>query len=394
MNHDERKELDRIRFAALSGNNSAFLGALLCQFELEVVDDLPPDAGAGVFYKERKIKFNRKIFDQLSFGKKIFVLLHELWHVARLHDLRGQGKNPQHWNMACDHVINTDLIKEKERDRTSLVEIPSECYTLESTDYDPKGKSEEQIYQFLKEEDENNPNPNGDSPLGFPGNDLGHGSGNGSDPSSEDVLNATGIVANAVQQARMADGSKSCGDLTGQIESILNDFLKPKLPWWRLLRNYLIESEEISWSWARPNRRFPDVYFPSMIKDGGRLTHVAIFLDTSGSISDETIKRFNSEVKFIQENLNPEKLTVIEFDYSITKIHEFKEDQKYRNLKIIGRGGTSLKEVYEWIVEHKPTCSIIFSDLYCTPMDPVKTPVIWIIEGDHEAPEFGKSFRV
>src|SRR5690606_10120403 len=102
------------------------------------------------------------------------------------------------------------------------------------------------------------------------------------------------------------------------------------------------------YSWKRPNRRYQDMYLPSRFTDDGRLAHLAYYLDVSGSITDPQVLRFNSEVKYIQEDLKPEKLTLIQFSDKITQVKEFEVDEPFDEIKVVGRGGT----LYAPIKEH------------------------------------------
>ena len=42
----------------------------------------------------------------LSKEERLFVILHELWHVAKLHSIRRESRDPRLWNIACDYHIN------------------------------------------------------------------------------------------------------------------------------------------------------------------------------------------------------------------------------------------------------------------------------------------------
>lgn len=350
------REMDQVKAAAFLDSNAAFLGSILCNLQFEWSDVIPTAATDG-----KRLLWNEEFFKSLSAEERKTVLLHELWHVARLHAMRKGTRDSRKWNIACDLRINYDLKKDGYK-------LPNKG--LYESKYD-NSWSEEKIYDDIQDID-----------IAFAFDDI-------LDQTEEGAAEQITIVQQAAQQAKILGGN-----VPGSVTETLKNFLKPKLPWWRLLRNYLTEQLEDNWSWARPNKRFSDVYLPSLKKDEGRLEHIALFLDTSGSIEEQEVKQFNSEAKYIQEVLNPERLTVIMFDTEIQKVLEFTEDKPYKDIVVVGRGGTSLEPVHDYIVKHKPTCSIIFSDLYCSPMDRVKTPVIWVISGDHTAPSWGKSFRI
>ncbi|MBQ7430619.1 MAG: hypothetical protein IJV29_13215 [Butyrivibrio sp.] len=372
---DDKQILDRIKASAFVYSNTAFLGIISCMLTLDWKENHPEvreDFNAGIFYQKKLMLLKKDWFLSLPKKQQTGVFLHELWHAARLHDVRLGDRDPVVWNIAGDYRINNDLLSDG-------FELPPDC--LQNSKY-TRNISEEEIYDDIYHASPKSRKKYVQQ-LSTIGQDV-------QQVNEEEKLAQVMIVQQAIQQMKVT----GAGKIPGDIEKVLSNYLKPKLPWWRLLRNYLTDSLDIEWSWKRPNKRFRDIYLPSITKEEGKLTHVVLFLDTSGSISDKTLERFNSEVRFIQEVLCPEKLTVIQFDYTIQKVQEWKEGQRYRKIKMYGGGGTSLHEVHDWIVKNTPTCAIIFSDLWCEPMEPVKVPVIWIIEGDHEEPQFGKSFRI
>ena len=193
---------------------------------------------------------------------------------------------------------------------------------------------------------------------------------------NEDELEIVQIVQSASIYA------KSCGGHTDpQIEEILAKKLKPKVPWRRLLRQFFLDITKEDYSWKRPNRRYSDIYLPSMI-DGEQLTTLNYYIDTSGSISTSQLIRFNAELRNIWEDLKPDLIRVINFDDKIEAEYEIRPDQPFNYFKFAGRGGTSLVPVRKHIENTKPVAAIIFSDLCCDmPLGfkLVKIPIIWII---------------
>jgi predicted metal-dependent peptidase len=186
--------------------------------------------------------------------------------------------------------------------------------------------------------------------------------------------------------------------LPGNIEQIVEKFLAPIIPWEAELKAFFTDLVDEDFTWRRPNRRFAhdDMYLPSRFEDEGRLEHLIYYLDVSGSITDQEVLRFNSEVKFIKEQFNPKKLTLVQFDTQIQKEDVFYEDDRFEKIVVVGRGGTCLRCVHAHIVEHKPTAAVIFSDLYVAPMQPlpVNVPIIWACTQKGQSVPFGKLIYV
>jgi predicted metal-dependent peptidase len=212
----------------------------------------------------------------------------------------------------------------------------------------------------------------------------------------ESTAAAVNNVVKAIHQAKLA-GAKP-GSLPGGIEQIVEKFLKPIIPWEAELKAFFNDLLDEDFTWRRPNRRhsWDDMYLPSRYQEDGRLEHLIYYLDVSGSITDQEVLRFNSEVKFIKEHFNPKKLTLVQFDTIIQKEDVFHEDDRFEKIVVVGRGGTCLKCVHAHIVEHKPTAAVIFSDLCVAPMKslPFDVPIIWACTQKGQSVPFGKLIYV
>ena len=347
------KALEKTKAAVFIGSNAAFLGCLMCGLNF-VWDTKIKTAGVS----ETTLKWNPNWFDSLTAEERKGVLLHELWHIALLHGVRLGARDPKKWNVACDIRINNNLLAEG----TILPKGGRHDSRYSGSEW-----SEEMIYDELPD----NPKQSAWGTQDF-----------------ESSPQQVSLVQSAITTARMA------GADTNGIEKHLKEFLKPKLPWKVLLHKYLLNKFNKEYSLSRPNRRFQDVYLPSLIEEDGRLVNIAMYLDTSGSISEEEIKRFISEVKFVKENLNPTELRVVQFDTEIQDEAIYNESDSLKKFKVKGLGGTNLTCVREHILKHKPTLSIIFSDLYVEPMEPVgKLQVLWISSSEHKG-EFGETIHV
>ena len=352
---DRNRLLDKAKSAAFTDSNAAFLGCLLCNLNFLWSTKVPTAAVDGInFY------WNPDWFDSLTPEERKGVLMHELWHIALLHGIRGEKfAEAKRWNVACDILINNRLIKEG--------------YTIPVGGcVDPRFVGdewlEEKIYEELPSEPE----------------EQSWGTG----VFSTDTTQVT-VVQNAMATAKFA------GNAPGNVEAALKDFLKPKLPWKQLLHKYLLDKVDPDYSWNKPNRRFSNIYLPSLLPQEGRLITIAMFLDTSGSISEEDSKLFVSEVKFVQEVLNPEKLVVVQFDTTIQEVKEYSENTPFSNITLKGFGGTNYECIRQYILKHKPTVSIIFTDLWADPMQDVgRNELIWIVKDNSDDAPQGKTIHV
>lgn len=407
MNDQERQRaLDKCMSKVFIGNNSAFLGSVMCALDFVWDSTIPTAATNGL-----KLWWNPEWFDSMCEDSRVTVLLHELWHPASLHMLRMGPRDPKIWNYACDIRINNDL----ENEGRSFKGI-EDCWKDHSYDATEKA-AEEDIYDKLIKQAKKVPQTGSFGDSGgsgdmtpdpdakkADGDEDGGGSAGGPGgtqphPSTIPLTPAeqARVVAQVVAAKQAANLAKQAGSVPGCVEEFIKDFLDPVIPWEQQLMKFFTDLSEEDYSWARPNRRYSDIYLPTMLQDESRLEHLHFYFDVSGSVTDEQARRFGAEVKYIQEVIRPQKLTLIQFDTKIQHSRDYLEDEEFTGLTIHGRGGTSLTCVHKHIEEHKPTAAIIFSDLYCSKMAklPSEIPIVWVCIGNQQATvDFGELIHI
>ena len=185
--------------------------------------------------------------------------------------------------------------------------------------------------------------------------------------------------------------AKEAGVIPGEVEIHVEAYLRPQLPWEVLLAKFMTEVSQDDYSFRRPSRRYEDEYLPSRQGNNG-LEHLCWYWDVSGSISAEEINSINTEIKHVHDTYAPKRMTVVTFDTKVQDIFEFYEGDTFTDLKLHGRGGTSLTPVYDHIRDNQPTAAIILSDLYCHPMgDNPGSQLLWVVINNPKAKvNFGK----
>jgi predicted metal-dependent peptidase len=344
------REMDKCKSTVfLHHGTAAFLGSIMCSLEFIWSREVPTAATDGVY-----LWWNPDWFLSLAPVNRATVLRHELWHVARLHMIRQGTRDPQVWNHACDYVINNDLAAEG-------------CDFTFGGLIDPQyaNQAEEDIYDHLMSLP-TVPNFGAWKPGG--GCDIMPAT------KKQQVINT---VVTAVQQAKMA----GAGNVPGGISELVDQYLKPVIPWQTLLQRWFTQLLDEDYSWSKPNRRYEDMYLPSRRLEAGKLENLRWYMDVSGSCRMSDQVRFKSELKFVKDTFRPEKLTVVQFDVEIRRTDTWEEDEEFDKLEIFGRGGTSLECVRRDMLEEKPTAAIIFSDMECSPMSQEgieNIPVLWV----------------
>ena len=359
----------KLKLFMYAKKNVAFLGRLLCSIEFLWDEKIGTACTNGLY-----IKFNPYFFLAMSEKDRVFVLYHELWHVALMHCVDLKNRNGPAWQYATDYVINFMAYEDGLVSRNAYLSS-IEFTGLSEPKYD--GWTSEAIYRDLLKNSVK-------IPMG-PMEDL--------EPAPE---GSTGkIISAVVQSYQMAKLSKKAGQLPGEFEEIISKFLNPVIPWEQVLQNYFSERCNSDYSLQRPNRRYSDIIISSLVSDG-QLQSISWYIDDSGSISDEMLLRFTSEVAYVHNTYNPETMKIIFFDADIQNEYEFEADTPILELKPIGRGGTELEPVRQHILENKPNVAIIMTDLYCDPMrsDP-GVEILWAVSNnDNPKVPFGTIIKL
>jgi predicted metal-dependent peptidase len=173
----------------------------------------------------------------------------------------------------------------------------------------------------------------------------------------------------------------------------LADLLEAKIDWREELREFIKAfcfAKDKS-SWRRPNRRFisQDVYLPTLI--GEKVGHLVFGADMSGSIVDE-LAMFFSEIRYISEEIMPEKVDLIYWDCEVTG-HEEYDSATVPNIvsstQPKGGGGTAPSCVSRYLKDKKivPDCIIMFTDGYVGSDwgSDWEAPILWVIVGNKKA---------
>lgn len=358
--HD--KALSKAKIALTAKSDTAFFTHIVFSLKHLFDSKIPTAQTNGLV-----IKYNPKFFMSLTDEERVFLVCHEAMHVAYLHVPRSTNFDKKRYNIASDHLINLQLLERG-------FQMPKGGHA----DKQYAGKSAEEIYYLLPIQEQSN---------GGIGDDL-------SDPDSDDEAlpdDIEAIVEDILVQATIQ--SKLAGDkpgsVPGDIQVYIDNLLNPKLPWQSILRNYMHKYTKSDYSFKKPNRRFfPEHYLPSC--HGTSLVDLAVFVDTSGSVSDHDFKQMVSDVFNIMKMMKPELIRFVQFDTEIKSVNEVRSTTDLMQIKFTGRGGTTIAPVVDWINQHKPQLSLIFTDGdFYWYSEHTKQDVIWLI---HNNPQFKERF--
>lgn len=340
-----------------------FVGSMALKMPFEITDAVPTAATDGF-----RVMFNPAFCDELMDDQLVFLVAHECLHPMLEHTFRRGNRDPERWNIAADYVIN-QLLHDEQIGRF----ISGGC--LDRKIYDAGDGISERIYELLPPSE-----GNGSGPGGI-GNDIIE-----SDKSPSEIAEQQAavkvMVAQAAQAARMA------GKMSGSLERLVDEVLKPRVNWREVLQRFVVKCRDDQRSWARPNRRMlsQGMYLPS--RSGERMGELALACDCSGSISEQDYVKIATELKALHADLRPSKLHVVYFDHGVKRIVTFEPDDT-PEVHRLGGGGTAFSPIWPALAEVSQdlACCVVLTDLYCSDYgDQPEYPVLWLTTGATNAP--------
>jgi predicted metal-dependent peptidase len=357
----------------LMQSNGAFYAELFIRMiRIEGKETLPPDALLAVLPTNGRIYLYTDVnrLKDMSIEQVAKGLEHEALHIVMDHASRRCDRNPLGWNYAGDLAINS-LIKDMD-----IGLIPGKGQFANF----PKMKSAEEYFELLKQMSQDQAGKGSKCNSHSAHGKKAPGQGEGEDQETSDFDKE--VMRKAAQEAKdSADKYDQRGRLPGDIEKIVNDFLRPPtVNWKQVLRQKIAATVKANTkrTWRKENRRKLD-YLKGKMKD--RILRVTLVLDTSGSIfgDPELLSEFYGEINGIQKVYNSEML-VIECDAMVANTYTLRSGQR-PNPSPKGGGGTSFRPPYQWLAEHKKTTDVVvyLTDLYgdFPEKEPVKT--IWCV---------------
>lgn len=310
------------------------------------------------------------------------VVAHEIGHIILHHLSRRQNREALRWNISADFAVNYIVRQE--------FQLPPGC--LISHDY--ANKPAEFIYNELpitkvqvgltldshekwgnwgKDEGDGK-----DDDKGADGNGNGIGRGDSQDDLEQEWRQR---VAQAATQAHMK------GKMPAHLESIVGELLQPKLDWKTMLRDMVTSCAKSTHRFLPPNKKhlYRGFYLPSV---SGDEIKIATCIDSSGSISDEEIKEFLSEIKGICDSYDEYTVHILVAD---AIVHQRFEVHAMEDMPTIvkGRGGTSFVPALAEAEKLEGITAIVyFTDLDGTfPTHEPTVPVIWVsVDPNTKAP--------
>ena len=392
------------------------------------------DASCRDFWTDgRSLGFNPVYAATLPAKKLVGALAHEVLHLAFGHHVRRKARDEKLWNRACDYAINLILLDSGfalpegfaldpqftgmavDDIYSRLASLQHERSSLGAKDRQdmpgsvagPSGNTENKEGKETESQNASSATASDQSQTlqtekkkrslaGQPGKEQ-KDADKKSSPSKGDftgeVRDHPGLDSDMDDKARQAaeqeaeiilsqamQRAMNMGSLPAGLTRLLKRTFAPQLGWQELLRRFLENCADADYSWTTPNRRYvhQGVYLPS--RRESRIPHLAVAVDSSGSVDEQALALFCSELSAILENWDT-TLTVLFHDTRVQASLCFTRSDLPITLSPVGGGGTDYRPVCEYIEEQQlhPSCLIWFTDMQCNrfPAEP-SYPVLWI----------------
>jgi predicted metal-dependent peptidase len=361
-----------------------------------------------------ELMYNPEFMAALSDEHKLGVLMHEFYHIIFEHVT---GRKPADGlkridNIAMDLAINgLPEMKGKlpcEADPGPMMPsgepmkgvLPGEGPFVDL----PAGKTYEWYLEALKDMAEEQ--QQGDGEEGEGQGQGGQGSGDpfgGADSfDSHDEFGEGDNTTTEIAKERLKDSikkaaeeaekSRNWGSVSSQMRQDILERIQTKIDWRKVLR-YFVKTSQRSDKRSTPrriNKRYPKVHPGKRVR---RHAKIAISIDQSGSVDDNMLAMFFSELNKLAEIAT---FDIIPFDTEVAEhlVYTWKKGQTRKTERVLV-GGTDFSAPTRYVNARDYDGHIIMSDLMAPKPPPSKCQRMWVTTKHYAArPYFQTNERV
>tara|TARA_B100000242_G_scaffold90521_1_gene61232 strand:+ start:1163 stop:2296 length:1134 start_codon:yes stop_codon:yes gene_type:complete len=303
-----------------------FYASILFKMPMIAKDDVQTMATDG-----KSIFYNPEWSNNLTDEEMDFVRCHEGMHRVLRHHLRLKGRNSELWNIATDYAINSILKK-------SGMTMPKDG--LYSREYE--GMSAEKIYKILeKENSDTRPMPC----------NWGQVKSGGKEMTEEEIKAEENKIRAEITMG--VQQSRNIGELPSDIKQIITEMERSQVDWSSVIRRVVGGDQPEDYTYRRPSRRALhcwNVYNPSTLKSS--CGDVAVWVDTSGSVSDKEKQHALGELNAIAEDMQPNSVTIFYGDANVQNIERYERGDTIECLNSKGGGGTDPMPIFKYIEDN------------------------------------------
>ena len=365
--------------------NYPFFGTLLMRVKFGM-------ANCGTAFTNMEyIVVDPAFVNRLSDLELQFILLHEIMHIILNHCARGKGLDAQVYNVACDIVVNSNILKMF--GMAAFYVDGEEVMHLAPDEREGYLYDVETVYKMLidtaKEKMQKNQKLVD------------------SHDAWDDITDSSFLEEEWKEEVKnQMKGMGSNCQLPPSVRKIEEKMeYRSKLDWRWLLRDFIQKQcEQYDYFFTRPDRRFSDADFilPSFCKVEELIVkNIWFCVDTSASVDGELLQIAFNEIKsaILQcKNLSG-KLSF--FDTRVTTPQDFEGIESLEKCEPQGGGGTSFHAIFKYMHQYMrdklPKAIIILTDGYAEfPNEGVRlgVPVMWVMVRSERKAPWGKNVVV
>ena len=354
--------------------------------------------------------YNPQFFERLTFKERRGVLKHEFYHLIFEHVTSGRmpdGELTKMWNIACDLAINCFIMDELPKGACIPQQEPFQNY--------PLNQSAEFYYNMLKEDEQfNQDQQDGDGDGDGQGDGQGggkpNGQGKGKGSGLPDTLDEHGEWGDKAEQGireiaeqRLKEDLKQAmdeinssgrgwGTVGQEIRKQIQDFITPTVDWRKVLRYFIKTSQRADKrsTVKKINKRFPYIHAGKKVT---RQAKIAIAIDQSGSVGDDLLALFFSELSSLSKYA---EFTIIPFDTDVAedKVWVWKKGKKHTWERVL-TGGTNFDAPTKYVNDRDFDALLVLTDMEAPKPKACKAQRAWVTAKQYaDRPYFNTSERI
>ncbi len=406
MTDDTKKPFNLNMHTARLLMREPFFAALSRRID-KIASTAIPTAGVRVNPDSAQFEllYNPEFFEQLDDDHKQGILMHEFYHLIFEHVT---GRKPADGlkridNIAMDLAINCHIsnrLPSESNPGPSMGGEPMQaCIPGEGMFKDlPPYKSYEWYLEALKkmrDEQEEDGDGEGGEGSGDPfGNmdSLDDHEGFGEvDGTTQEI--ATERMKDALKKAaEEAEKSRNWGTVSSSMRQDILDRIQTKIDWRKVLR-YFVKTSQRADKRSTPrrlNKRYPRMHPGKRVR---RQAKIAISIDQSGSVDDQMLAAFFSELNKLAEIA---EFTVVPFDTVVAedKVYTWKKGQSKKTERVL-TGGTCFNAPTKYVNERDFDGHIVLTDLMAPKPVASRCQRMWMTTANYAArPYFSTNERI
>ena len=350
-----------------------FLIGINKQFSLRI-----PTAGVSKHGIGIQLTINTDFYTNLSEDHRYGLIKHELLHIAFGHLLlRDLYSNHKLFNIAADLEINQYILESRLPEGGLLLSSFPELNL-------PKKAGTKKYYELLEQAQEDGNCPSLDNLMGQMDGTSQHCHSTWNEfndlPEADKKLVEKQIEHQLKASAEQTE--KKCGNIPGELAELIERLMHiepAKFDWKGYLKRFVGNSSIVYTKKLR--RKYNKRYSASPGLKIKFKNHILVGVDTSGSVNNEELKEFFSELAHMYKTGH--KITVAQCDTQLNSVKEFNPKKDW---EIHGRGGTSFQPVIDHYNEKKGsyTALIYLTDGEAYAPDDCPKNTLWVLSSISE----------